>query len=242
METIVIAFNRTKRDDPLEDFIQGIVKRLGGERNSYRLVPAWCGVSSEERPALSDVLQETGPEVTVQPVMLLPGSEFHDKLVIPLRKAFGDKPKVGRPLVSSPEDARQLVEALARENDLVPGEELVAVGHGTAHPAWAIYTALQWEAIRRSLPVSFGVFDGYPGPEIVIGDLKARGVGRVALLPLMMGRGRHTDRDIFADTEESWYGTLSRAGFTVRPVDRFLLESEGVRDIFTRHVRDTGQA
>ncbi len=235
METIVIAFNRTVRDDPLEDFLRGLDERLKEEGTSCRVMPAWCGTSSKERPLLTDVLNETGPDVIIQPVMFLPGTEFHEKLVIPLRKAFGDEPKVGRPLVSSPEDARRLVEGLVSENDLVPGEELVAVGHGTNHPAWAVYPALQWEAIRRSLPVSFGVFDGYPGPEIVIGDLKARGVGRVALLPLMMGRGRHTDRDIFSDSEKSWYGILSRAGFAVRHLDRFLLESETVRDIFTRH-------
>lgn len=204
-----------------------VVERLAQERR--RPLPRPLQVLAE--------LQRQGHTwAVVQSLHLLAGHEFYrlldEILPGPLRLS------IGLPLLSSPADYERLAAILLAQAGLTPGQALVLVGHGTDHPAWATYPAL--EAICRQLHgpgVYVGVVDGYPGQEEVIPRVVRDGWRRVKLVPLLLVAGRHFLEDLTQE-DDSWQAALTAAGLEVEAVDYGLGELPGVSELVCDHIRE----
>ncbi len=182
-------------------------------------------------------LADRGHEwAVVQSVHLLGGHEFYRMIdevqTQPIRTS------IGLPLLSSWEDYRHLARALGLPGDLPPGEALVLVGHGTDHPAWAAYPAL--ESILRQVygpQIFVGVVEGSPSRDEVVRAVTAAGVRKVRLIPLMLVAGTHFIEDL-CDGEDSWQAAFTGAGLEVTVTPRGIGLREAVVDIFIDHIRE----
>ena len=189
--------------------------------------PGWCGTASRIKRnsqarhphEVLRALADQGHEwAVVQSVHLLCGHEFYRLIdevqTQPIRTS------IGLPLLSSREDYLRLARALGLPGDLPPGEALVLVGHGTDHPAWAAYPAL--ESILRQVygpQIFVGVVEGSPSREEVVRAVTAAGVVKVRLIPLMLVAGTHFIEDL-CDGEDSWQAAFTGAGLEVTVTPR----------------------
>ncbi len=148
---VLTAFGTTTRARETYDFMDGLIRAAFPGRDLL-----WAFSSRMVRDRLKDkkkfvarhphevlrALADQGHEwAVVQSVHLLCGHEFYRMIdevqTQPIRTS------IGLPLLSSWEDYLHLARALGLPGDLPPGEALVLVGHGTDHPAWAAYPALE---------------------------------------------------------------------------------------------------
>ena len=202
--------------------------------------------------ALAELREGGHAEGVVQPLTVVPGSEFHE--VAALVSALGTvrgklgfrRLAMGMPLLVSGRDFDAVSKALAPELDRVTvGGEVAAsprdpeetaavlVGHGTAHPADAAYSRMAMVLKRDHRNVFLGTIDGFPGLE----EVRAAGVRRVRLVPFLLVAGGHARKDIAGDGSGSWKRAFEEAGFAV---DLNLLgmgENPRVVETFLEHTR-----
>ena len=243
---VLTAFGTTTRARETYDFMDGLIRAAFPGRDLH-----WAFSSRMVRDRLKDkkksaarhphevlrALADQGHEwAVVQSVHLLCGHEFFRLLdevqTQPIRTS------IGLPLLSSREDYLHLARALGLPGDLPPGEALVLVGHGTDHPAWAAYPAL--ESILRQAygpQIFVGVVEGSPSREEVVRAVTAAGVVKVRLIPLMLVAGTHFIEDL-CDGPDSWQAAFTGAGLEVTVTPRGIGRSEAVVDIFIDHIRE----
>ena len=150
--------------------------------------------------ALEELCDQGHRSVVVQSLQIVPGGEFHQvaALVMELKErdpAFS-RLEIGLPLLSSLPDCRRvssLMPALcsghAYRQD--PEKEAVLlVGHGTGHPADALYS-LMYQVIREEHEnVFLGTIDGFCGIDGLLPDLKGSGAKSCAALAVLARGGR----------------------------------------------------
>ncbi len=185
---------------------------------------------------LSALREEGYAWAVVQSLHVLCGHEF-DRLVqiaheSPLRTA------VGLPLLSSPRDFDEVAEALAPDLVAGAGEAVVLAGHGTDHPIWCAYEALEQRVRRVAGPrVYVGLVEGSPGGGEVVERVAADGCSRVRLVPFMLVAGRHFLEDL-AGGEDSWKARFEARGLEVALDPRGLGMREGIAEVFCRHIQE----
>ncbi|MDR1105671.1 MAG: sirohydrochlorin cobaltochelatase [Treponema sp.] len=181
-------------------------------------------------------------ELTVQPTHFISGFEYEG--AIAAIKAYGKNfcsIKYGRPLLSSAGDYRDLITALAAEaKGFDDGDTaMVYMGHGTEHPANASYARLNNELQAAGLSrFVVGTVEAEPGLEDVIASVKALGLKRVLLSPLMVVAGDHANNDMAGSGNDSWKNVLEASGFNVAVKLRGLGELPGIQAMFVRHVNE----
>jgi sirohydrochlorin cobaltochelatase len=181
-------------------------------------------------------LQARGFEwAVVQSLHLLAGHEFY-RLVEEVQ-ACRMRTAMGLPLLWAPADYRSFVEALAaRLNAVGNGDGIILVGHGTDHPSWATYPALQYLlASQFGNQVYIGVLQGHPSRNEVVAEVVRSGRRRIRLLPLMLVAGRHLQKEL-AGPQDSWKASLEEAGLTVTLDATGLLHYPEVIKIFQDHI------
>ena len=181
-------------------------------------------------------LQDRGFEwAVVQALHLLAGHEFY-RLVEEVQAAR-IRTAMGLPLFWALEDYGAFLEALTPKLEAAgPEETIILVGHGTDHPSWATYPALQYLLSGRFGPqVQIGVLEGRPSRQEVIDRVLKSGRKRIRLLPLMLVAGHHVQVDL-AGPEDSWQTALEQAGLTVTLEATGLLHYPGVIKIFQEHI------
>jgi sirohydrochlorin cobaltochelatase len=188
---------------------------------------------------------------------LVHGQELESQKEMP---AF-DCLEIGLPLLSSLEDCRLVSKALpamwngsgsvdgvnAREwqrhssqslQDRDPEKEaILLVGHGTGHPADALYSLMARVLEKDHGNVLLGTLEGFPGLSEMVAELKGSGARKVTLLPFLLVAGGHAEKDIAGAGPESWKSTLEREGFEVYARLWGLGEMEGIVSIFLEHTR-----
>ncbi len=172
----------------------------------------------------------------VQSLHLLCGHEFYRLLaeVAPL----AIRTSIGLPLLSSYEDYQRLGRALGRKADSNQQEALVLVGHGTDHPSWSAYPALENILRRKYDPgIYVGVVEGYPTREQVVREVVRAGFRRVRLVPLMLVAGVHFIEDL-RDGPDSWAAAFQNAGLKVEVEPEGLGMRKEVVQIFVDHIRE----
>jgi sirohydrochlorin cobaltochelatase len=174
-------------------------------------------------------------KVVVQPLQLLPGTEFHD-----LRRNLartGMACTTGMPLLTTPADYDELGELWRPLITTRPEKAILILGHGTTHPAWTAYYCLE-NILRRKFGarIFVGVIEKYPASHDLPDRIKSAGFTEVCIIPLFVVTGMHYHRDILGDGRDSWLTRLTARGLAVEAIKDGLGLLAGFENIVIRHL------
>ncbi len=174
----------------------------------------------------------------VQSLHLLGGHEFIR--LVEETKQSRLRTSIGLPLLNAPEDYLALCASLSLLINTHPDQAILLVGHGTDHPAWCAYPALQYFMRRQFGPRIFvGVIEaGYPSSAEVIADITAAGYKKVCIIPLLLVAGMHFHRDLAGDHSNSWMNLLSAADISVKIIQQGIGMLPAINEIFCRHIEE----
>jgi sirohydrochlorin cobaltochelatase len=184
---------------------------------------------------LADLGRQGHPWAVVQSLHLACAHEFY-RLVAEVDQD-GVRTSMGLPLLTAIEDYAGVVRALAPLVEKNEDEALVLVGHGTDHPSWSAYAALQHMfAQRYGAKVHVGVVEeGYPDQKAIVRAVTASGYARVRLAALMLVAGMHFEEDLVGG-EKSWKAAFETAGIQVELEPGGLGLNPQIIEIFCRHM------
>jgi len=174
----------------------------------------------------------------VQSVHLICGHEFF-RLVDEIRDC-PVRTAVGLPLLAGPEDYTRIARSLHDVYRPEGGEALVMIGHGTDHPAWASYMAMN-QVFREvyGAGVYMGMIEGdHLTPAQVRDKVLNDGFRRAWLIPFMMVAGVHFREDIDGESD-SWRSVFEAAGIQVAVENRGLGTLPAIAALLADHA---GQA
>jgi sirohydrochlorin cobaltochelatase len=243
---VITAFGTTTKALKTYDHVDAFVRRRFPDRDirwAYTSRMVRDRVRQNRKPrfpdpaeALSELHDAGHAWAVVQSLHVLCGHEF-DRMV-ETAKAARVRTAVGLPLLCAPEDFDEVVGAMAPE--LRPGDDeaVVLAGHGTDHPMWCAYEALEQRFRRVVGPhLHVGLVEGSPGAGDILTRVRMGGCSRVRLVPFMLVAGRHVLEDL-AGPEESWKARFEAAGLKVTLDDRGLAERDGIMEVFCRHIAE----
>lgn len=242
---VLAAFGTTSRALDTYSYMDGIVKK------SFPDHPVRWAYTS--RMVRSDMLKKHGANMknplqvldrlnregqrwaVVQSVHMIWGHEFY-RLQDEIRTGTV-RTSMGLPLLTSPEDFRQLSETILVNHDSESDTATVLVGHGTDHPAWTAYPALQQILQASGANVHVATVEGETDMQQTVDSIVRTGARKVHLVPLMLVAGVHLQEDI-AGEEDSWKQAFLEAGIEVSVEKNGLGKQPAVVDIFVQHIRD----
>lgn len=193
-----------------------------------------------EKPNPQEVLNQLKAQgythVLVQGTNIMNGTENENlnKEIEKYSKNFKDI-RVGNPLLTSPEDYKEVAKAIAKKiGPLKPHQGVVLVGHGTEHSGGSAYAAMDYVFNAEGLGnYVVGTVEGYPEFDDVVNQLKKKGIKDVILMPFMFVAGDHANNDIAGE----WNEDLQKAGFTVsKVIIAGLGQNEDIQDIYLKHI------
>lgn len=184
------------------------------------------------------MLREKGfRQVIIQSLHLLPGLEFH-QLVKECRQAALPC-HFGMPLLTSPLDYNKMADCLAPLIASRPDKAILLIGHGTHHPSWIAYPALENIFRHRfGSRIFVGVLEKNPESGSVPEEIVAAGFKQVCAIPLLLVAGMHYERDIAGAGGNSWLVRLERQGLEVESIAEGLGLQSGFCGIVTDHIEE----
>lgn len=209
-------------------------------------------------PGLLGALQELQDlgcnRVAVQSLQIVPGGEFHQiaELVHSLRPgcAFGVPGlELGLPLLSGLSDCRtvssMLPALISRAGIDIPSkrdgqgsrEAVLLAGHGTGHPADALYCLLAGILKNQHRNVYLASIEGALGLDDILPDLRESGAESILLMPFMLVAGGHAEKDLFGADPQSWKSILEREGYAVRSYNQGLGDSLEIVSLFLERTK-----
>ena len=183
--------------------------------------------------ALDKLISEGYKEVFIQPLHIIPGEEYHEKIIKPSLSYFKkfETIKIGKSLLFDTADYFKLIEALKNQ---LPGKKegqaVIFMGHGASHPANACYAALQLKLIDEIPDTFIANVEGYPELEDI--EEKIKGYKTLLLMPLMLVAGDHAMNDMAGDDEDSWKSVLESKEYEVEIYMKGLGENIEIRKIY----------
>lgn len=188
-----------------------------------------------------DSLKAAGcSRIAVQSTML-PDGNMTDLIKAAVKDARNnfDKIALGRPLLYTVDDCRNMVKMIERhllaDKTLeAPKAQVVLVGHGSDSPANAMYSQIDYilKDEGRSL-WHVGTIEGYPTLDTVKRQLQKSRVKHVVLVPLLHIAGNHQCDDIAGH----WQAELEKCGYTVSTVSRGLGEMDEVCQLIIGNIK-----
>lgn len=193
--------------------------------------------------ALDRLVADKVQEIVVQPTHLMNGYEYDD--LAKALESYKDKFKkvaLGEPLLSSDDDYYKVIAALASVSERYDDGKtaLVFMGHGTEAESNKVYSTLQDKLTAEGKKNYFiGTVEATPTIEDVLKGVKAAGLKKAVLRPLMVVAGDHANNDM-ADLEdpESWASQLTAAGIEVECVLEGLGQIVEIDDLYAAHAAD----
>lgn len=193
--------------------------------------------------ALDRLVADKVQEIVVQPTHLMNGYEYDD--LAKALESYKDKFKkvaLGEPLLSSDDDYYKVIAALASVSERYDDGKtaLVFMGHGTEAESNKVYSILQDKLTAEGKKNYFiGTVEATPSIEDVLKGVKAAGLKKAVLRPLMVVAGDHANNDM-ADLEdpESWASQLTAAGIEVECVLEGLGQIVEIDDLYAAHAAD----
>jgi len=177
----------------------------------------------------------------VQSLHLLPGFEFH-QLHQEVRQVTEISCRLGMPLFSSPEDYQTLCDMLTPIIIADPEQAVLLVGHGTRHPIWTAYLALEHLLRQRFGSRMFvGVVEHYPETARQEQRLVLAGFRKVLLIPFFLTTGLHVERDMFGSGEHSLKTRLERCGLEVAIHREGIGMLPGIGELVVQHIDQAQQ-
>lgn len=184
--------------------------------------------------------------VRVQSLHVMAGEEFSalERAVLLDVKAHPGRFEavyLGRPLLESRQDAREVAAAVLKScGGRAPGEGLVLMGHGQAHGR----ADMVFEGMRRAFVEADGLtfmasVEGSRTFEDLARELATRNVKTLWVQPFMIVAGDHARNDLAGEEADSWASRLRAQGFQVKTNLLGMGEIAGVRAVFIRHARET---
>ncbi len=216
-------------------FTSGIViKKL---KNRYGM--EICGVDK----ALQKMKNDGFEEVIVQPLHIIPGTEYEDIKEVVEKYAKGKvfkKIMLGKPALFSYDDYIAVVDAIKAQLPVLRSNSAaLLMAHGTLHFANACYCELQLMFQYGKLGnIYIGPVEGYPSIRDIIPVLKSRGIMEVNLMPFLLVTGNHVINDMAGGGSDSWSSILKSEGFAVNTYMHGLGENTAFQHIYVKHVRD----
>jgi len=195
---------------------------------------------ADQPRSLTELLQslntDSSATIVVQSLHVMPGHEFHRVARETLQS--GVPAAIGMPLLTTPDDYRRVADCLMVLIDAHQQEGILILGHGTSHPSWTSYPALE-KVLREKAGARIFVtgLEQYPGSETLIDEITQSGFGNVFVIPFLMVAGMHFQRDIVGDSATSWRSKLTRENIILSVHDRGLGLLPGIEDIFCDHIR-----
>jgi sirohydrochlorin cobaltochelatase len=193
--------------------------------------------------ALAKLMDEGYTRVAVQSLHMIPGAEFHDLRInanaFKKMKDGFESLLVGWPALSTSEDFTKAVDAIFGiiPKDRKKDEAVVLMGHGTHHPANAVYEALMYRLQRRDPNVFMGTVEGSPTLDEIKEMLLENGVKKAWLMPFMSVAGDHTVNDLAGEEDDSWKSVLTEAGIECVPVIKGLAEYDAFVGLWLAHLK-----
>ena len=180
--------------------------------------------------------------LVVQPTHLMNGLEYNDlKKELDKYKDKFDKIALGKPLLTSDEDFKQVIAAITNDTkEYLDGETAIRfMGHGTEADSNKVYATLQEKLKAAGYNDYFvGTVEAKPSVDDLIAQVKESGkYKRVILQPLMVVAGDHANNDMAGDGEDSWVSKFKAAGFEVKPVLRGLGQNYDIQKIYLEHLK-----
>lgn len=180
--------------------------------------------------------------LVVQPTHLMNGLEYNDlKKELDKYKDKFDKIALGKPLLTSDEDFKQVIAAITNDTkEYLDGETAICfMGHGTQADSNKVYATLQEKLKAAGYNDYFvGTVEAKPSVDDLIAQVKESGkYKRVILQPLMVVAGDHANNDMAGDGEDSWVSKFKAAGFEVKPVLRGLGQNYDIQKIYLEHLK-----
>lgn len=193
--------------------------------------------------AMARLMNDDYTHVAVLPLQAIPGLEFHEAYTN--LRAFQtmqggiQQLQVARPLLASQEDCRRVAAALIKRapESRKFEDAVIFMGHGTPnHPSYAGYYAMDaaLQALDRNVHVA--CVAGEPNLEEVISKLKAGGVKKAYLMPLMAVAGEHAHKDMAGDQKDSWKSILTTEGIQCESVLKGIAEYPEIVEIWLDHL------
>ena len=180
--------------------------------------------------------------LVVQPTHLMNGLEYNDlKKELDKYKDKFDKIALGKPLLTSDEDFKQVIAAITNDTkEYLDGETAICfMGHGTEADSNKVYATLQEKLKAAGYNDYFvGTVEAKPSVDDLIAQVKESGkYKRVIRQPLMVVAGDHANNDMAGDGEDSWVSKFKAAGFEVKPVLRGLGQNYDIQKIYLEHLK-----
>ncbi len=243
---VMAAFGTTTKAIETYSFMnESISERFPGHEiiwsYSSRMVKDWIkkrrNIDLKHPHEVLYKLKERGHTwAVVQSLHLICGHEFY-RLVEEVKQR-SVRTSVGLPLLSSPRDYEAVVQGLGSRFQDLETQAMVLVGHGTDHPIWSSYVALNHMFRDRFGPnIYVGVVEGHPSRDGIINAVIRSGIKRVRLIPLMLVAGTHFQEDL-AGNEDSWKTNFEEKGVAVSVDPTGLGYKREIIDIFCRHVEE----
>lgn len=193
--------------------------------------------------ALDRLVADKVQEIVVQPTHLMNGYEYDD--LAKALESYKDKFKkvaLGEPLLSSDDDYYKVIAALESVSERYDDGKtaLVFMGHGTEAESNKVYSTLQDKLTAEGKKNYFiGTVEATPSIEDVLKGVKAAGLKKAVLRPLMVVAGDHANNDM-ADLEdpESWASQLTAAGIEVECVLEGLGQIVEIDELYAAHAAD----
>jgi sirohydrochlorin cobaltochelatase len=189
--------------------------------------------------ALAKLATEGVRKVSILSLHVIPGIEYSN--LVQTARAFEGLPKgiqeirVSTPLLHTVDSVTKVAQALIQDapQGRKADEALVFVGHGTNHAAGVYYPALQYYLHVLDKNAFIGTLDfdkgeppakGSPSQEDILNALKAHGIKKMWLAPLMTVAGEHAANDLFGKGEGSWKSIFTANGIQVETIGKGLGE------------------
>ena len=195
------------------------------------------------KEALERLADEGVRRVVVQPTHVMEGIEYEliQKDAEEFKGRF-ESLKMGRGLLTSEDDIRELIKVIDEDTAGYAGEDTARVfmGHGTDHSENSVYARMQKEIYEAGIRNMFvATVEAEPSLEDAVKAAKKSGAKKVLLSPLMIVAGDHAKNDMAGDGEDSWKSVFEREGFEVLCRIEGLGSSAGVQRMIAEHCRKT---
>jgi len=210
-----------------------------------------AGIRVPSLPAALEELCEQGSKrVVVQSLQIVPGGEFH-QLAALVQELKGRAPafsrlEVGLPLLSSLPDCRRVSSLLSalcscsgpayRQDP--EKEAMLLAGHGTGHPADALYSLMSDVLKKEHQNIFLGTMEGFCRLAAILPELRGCGVRVVRLMLFLLVAGGHAENDIFGLPPGSWKSILEEEGYEVVADRRGLGERAEIVSLFLEHTKN----
>lgn len=241
---ILVVHFGTTHDDTRRVTLDAINERIAAAypdlelRQAYssRIVRKRLAARGVEIPtpgeALKKLAQEGFTHLLVVSTTIVDGVEMESlSYEVAHQQQLFKKVRLVTPLLFYESDYKELVSIMTAHLD--PEVAYLWVGHGTYDSATAQYAMLDHYLQNHGYgQVIVGCVEGYPYYEEALERLRATGLKRVSLQPLMIVAGEHAKEDML----QEWQPRLEALGYQVESVVRGLGELQEVQEMILRKV------